>query len=149
MKVGIILAGLFVGILAIGCRQRGKHVNAWLNDNETPECYSYVEGLKADSLFHYACPVLPNTKEYVYLLNGECSFCIAKALDCYSAFLQMGQNIPFYFLSREEDADIFKYSFKQKYNTNPSVYFIPEDISIPDGLFLVVNNQIEAYVPWS
>lgn len=150
MKHQVLLSCMISVLLFAGCMQHARQAEVLLWEDEIPEQYACRDRLKADSLFQYACPIMPEGKEFIYLFDAGCSFCIAKALDCYSSFLQAGQKASFYFLSRKEDNDIFVYSFMQKFHLSPKVYSLPsQELSFPDGLFLVNGNRVEAYVSWN
>ena len=107
-----------------------------------------VEAPLADTLFHGACPVVTEGTEYVYLVNSACSFCIAKALDCYQFFLTKNISAPFIFLSRSEDYEVFDYYFNKRYSSHPSIFALQKELSCGDGVFLIQDGRVVASMEW-
>lgn len=86
---------------------------------------------------------------YVFLLNSSCSSCISCALDCYESYLLTEDQHPFFFMTRSEENELFKYYYRQKYKTNPRVYFISSDLDMLDGLYTIKRGLITSYSHWS
>lgn len=141
------ILGLFLFICISGCHS----INGEVSFNcEFPldQDMASEEIVHADTLFHGSCPIMYDGTEYVYLVNTACSYCIAKALDCYQVFLTKQITAPFLFLSRSEDHDIFDYYFKERYSGSPSIFSLQEDVDCGDGVFLVQNGWVTASVEW-
>lgn len=146
MKERLIL-GLLLLICSSGCHLTKKEVTL---NNAFPLCGNIAmeDAILADTLFHGSCPVLYEGTEYVYLVNAECSYCIAKALDCYHAFLSEKLTSPFLFLSRTEDHEIFEDYFKKRFSVQPSVFDLQEHLDCGDGVFLIHNGRVRARMEW-
>lgn len=90
---------------------------------------SVEEEVLADTLFHYSIPQLSVNRQYVYLLNASCSFCIAKAMECYAAYLKTDPETPFVFLSKTDDPFVFQYYFEERFNIAPACFNASDPIN--------------------
>ena len=86
-------------------------------------------------------------RQYVYVVRTGCSFCIAKALDCYKAYSVTNYNYPFLFLSQEDPA-IFQHYFKRQFDSDPLIYRINNENRIEEGLYTIEGNVLIAFHPW-
>lgn len=86
---------------------------------------------------------------YVFLVNASCSSCISCALDCYESYLLTEDRRPFFFMTRGEDNELFKYYYRQKYKTNPRLSIISSDLDMLDGLYTIKEGIITSYYYWS
>lgn len=141
------ILGLLLLFCVSGCHVTKKE-DSLNNFFPTGQGMTLEETILADTLFHGSCPIINDGNEYVYLVNTACSYCIAKALDCYQVFLTNDMTVPFLFLSRSEDHDIFDYYFKERYSGSPSIFSLQEDVDCGDGVFLIQNGRVAASVEW-
>lgn len=86
---------------------------------------------------------------YVFLVNASCSSCISCALDCYESYLLTEDRRAFFFMTRGEDNELFKYYYRQKYKTNPRLSIISSDLDMLDGLYTIKEGIITSYYYWS
>lgn len=106
------------------------------------------EAVDADSLFFGSCPVFQDKEEYVYLVNTECSYCISKALSCYREYKKSNLDIPYFFISRSEENDLFIYYFQQQNPGVPVLFVCEKPLNYEDGLFRIDKGMVNAFIKW-
>lgn len=84
----------------------------------------------------------------VYVVNASCSSCIAQALDCYLAYRLSESALPFIFLSKAENLDVFRYYYGKSYEDKPFILYSAESVLLQDGLYVIDNNTVVSYSKW-
>lgn len=144
----VLLVG--IGLAVTACH--GSHEKASegirLFIKDTSPAYAGVANCLADTLFHYAIPLSAEGVQFVYVLNASCSVCIADALACYDAYCQEESPSSFYFLSRTEDTEIFRYYFHERYGKDPHCFWAKECETLPDGIYSIKDRHVLTYSPW-
>ena len=102
----------------------------------------------SDSLFHYSIPLLSEKRQYVYILNASCSYCIAKAIECYNAYQMADGETPFVFLSRTKDTVLFNYYFEERVGCIPDCFISLDSIDVEDGIYTIKRGYLKNKSVW-
>ena len=104
----------------------------------------------ADAVFVNSIPNYQSfEKLFVYTFNASCSSCIAMAMDCFKAYKKSGVSIPFVFLSKEENREIFHYYYESEYGEEPPCYYSLESRELQDGIYTIEDYLVKFYNDWN
>ena len=104
----------------------------------------------ADSILHNSVPVIQDSQEqYVYVVNPECSFCIASAISCCNAWNDTGIEAPFYFLIKSDYTELFEFYLERDCKKKVPFFTSDDCTCLSDGLFTLRKGHVSSYSSWS
>ena len=123
-----------------------ERVASFISATQSYPIFSKDSLLAIEEALFQCIPVMDSTeKEYVLVFDSLCSSCIAKALDCYSAYLLLEEASAFVFMSKAINTELFQYYFQKEFPTNPPCYYSPELSSVPEGLYVLKGQRVLSF----
>jgi hypothetical protein len=150
----LITAVLYFILTMAGC---GNNVEKKFAENQAKKFQEVTKALHmegdaplADTLFHYSVPTPgQGNGAFIYVVNPECSFCIGNAIQCYRAYLDSGSALPFLFLQKSYNSNIFEYYLNESGLTSVIRLTSEECSTLEDGLYSLQGKKVEAYYRWN
>ena len=149
-----IVAALFAALLFHRCLGPGdssfqRHeVDKFLSLTKVRN--DVTAGPLADTMFCYNVPIPEEgSGEFIYVVNPECSFGISNAIACYNAYLDSGSDIPFLFLTKDDNTLIFDYYLEQNSKAVPHSIFGEGCGHLEDGIYCLLGERVVSYSRWN
>lgn len=159
----IVIVSAFFGLLN-SCGGRGeKNVMDYIEEEKvrTLKAFEFVYDMKcvylngrerADTTFRIVFPDSGNSSLLVYAVTGDCSFCIAVALDFIRTWslVREGELCPYIVV--KNSPELFKYYLKEEglegYISSSNILSLSDESIVPDGVYLIYERRIIKYASW-
>ena len=146
---GIIPLSVFLVVLTFCSNKRDSYSVVKFSQATAIEITEQEQTLADNSLLN-SIPLKDVVgKQYVYVVNPECSFCIARAIDCCNAWYKNDKETPFIFLIKSDYSELFEFYLNR--DCKKKVPFITscETLELSDGLYTISNSHVCSYSSWN
>lgn len=124
-----------------------------------PNCIDFEKKERADTTFRTSLSITENSTPHLYYVTkGDCSFCISKSLNFIKAWIATDtKKLPLKIIlkSGKEIFIYYLHKFCENYDEqvqneirNIELIMVSDDVTSPDGLYLILNKRIINYADW-
>lgn len=118
--------------------------------NATSNEYAEERRPIADTFFHHSIPIYSEAdKQFVYVTNPDCSFCIASAISCCNARSSTCSESPFIFLIKSDYTELFEFYLDRDCKIKVPFITTEDCNDLQDGLYTIRNRYVTSYSKWN